>query len=236
MTITDDNGIEREVVVRQDPEANPSSREALVLGLINDLGWNPEDAEAAVYEAMLEAEDDGKDLAAPEMTKSFANWIVGKIARANKRCADVDALAAEEIAAIQRRAADLKKPHLRAVEFFTQRYTLPLQEWASAELAGEKKRSIGLLHGTVGFRKSPDKVVFDVDEESAIITIEAFDDLKSCVKITKSLLTTPLKKYMVEHKMEHFSARPVADPDGVEFDLAHIEPGADKFYITTDTE
>lgn len=205
--------------VIEEPKVS-QQQEELVNALLAD-GWSQEDAEQTIAEFLAEAADDAKAIDQVEITKSYANWIIGKLARANRECADIDAMAAEEKARIDKRAAGLKKSWQNKVAFLTARYSQPLEQWAATELEGEKKRSVGLLAGSVGFRKRPDAVVLDMPDEEAIAYLEA-QNFSDCVRVKKEVSKTNLKTALTGEGKQYISK------------VAHIEPGEDEFYIKTE--
>lgn len=186
-----------------------------ILAAMLEDGWSLEEAEAVLAEAQGMAADDGKDLRQP-MDKGFANWILGKMAKAQQEQADIDAMLAEEVERLTAKADALKRPASRACQFFTDRYGKQLEEWAAKELEGEKKtRSIGLLHGKVGFRKNPDKVVYDADDEQIVLNALRDDGYTDCIRVKEEVSKTALKDLLKTKPLSY----------------AHIEEGGDVFYI-----
>jgi len=54
----------------------------------------------------------------------------------------------------------------KAAQFFQAAFGAQLEEFARQHLNGRKEKSVKLIHGTIGFKKWPDKLVVD-DEEKA---------------------------------------------------------------------
>jgi hypothetical protein len=150
------------------------------------------------------------DLAVPETfavrDAASANWVVRKIAESRLYALRVKAWAAAEL----RRAE-------RQEQFFLLRYGRQLEDWARQQIEQQhdRRRSVSLPAGNVGFRAEPTRLSV-IDEAklltwakhhlpSAIRTIETF---------TKNTLTEHLK-----------STGDVADG-------AELVGGAERFYVS----
>lgn len=142
--------------------------------------------------------------------RSSANWVLKKMAQAAAEMTDIDKMCDDEIAVINRRREQLKKSPQGTLNFFSIAYKDQLEQFARAELEGQKKKSIPLIYGMIGFRSSADKLVA-VDETKAIKWAE--EHAPEAVK--KSLLISKIP----------VSAIP--ESDGA-FDIA-VSP--DRFYI-----
>jgi phage host-nuclease inhibitor protein Gam len=145
-----------------------------------------------------------------------ADWVLKKMADVNRKIADIDAMVQREYDAITRRREELVKPLQDSLQFFSTAFGPQLAEWASRELEGGKSRSVKLLHGKLGFRKSPDTFVIDNDERAL-----AWAESNAPAAIKREIRKTEFRKA--------FDAQRDANP-GLQ-QLAHYEPGADRFYI-----
>ncbi len=114
--------------------------------------------------------------------RNTANWVVGKIARAQAAILEIGAMRDAEIARISARCDKLSEEHGRTISFFETAYQGQLEEWAAKELAGGKKKSVGLINGTVGFRHSKGRATI-TDEAAALDYCHDYD-LKQCIKET----------------------------------------------------
>ena len=148
------------------------------------------------------------------ITEIEANRMVRAITKANREVEKIEAQAKDEIDLITRRANELKEANMQKVNFLTARFTPILEEYAKQELGNGKTRSIKLLSGTVGFRKSPMKLEV-LDEAQAMAWAKTH--LKDAVKVTEFLLKTPI--------LEHFKETGEM-PDGCD----KVDP-KDNFYI-----
>lgn len=204
-----------------DQEPAKGQDDYLIMALIAD-GWSQEAAEATVADFLALAEEDCKDPAAP-IDKTFANWIVGKVADAESEIDSIKEMFVDEMARLQRRFDTLKRTAQRRLDFLKWRYEDQLREFAAASIAG-KKESVALLRCRIGFRKSQEKLVFDVSEEAALHDL--FEQgFSSCIYtkdfIDKEQLASLLKDDKVTGEAKQDLCR-----------IAHIEPAEDKFYIT----
>jgi phage host-nuclease inhibitor protein Gam len=122
-----------------------------------------------------------------------ADWVLKKIAQADAEAREIADLITNEIAAIHARGEQLLKPLMRKKQYFEQAYELQLREWAEVRLDGKKEKSVKTLHGSVGFRKSPDSV--DVADEVAAIEWAKSNSANEIIKesISKSACKTLLK-------------------------------------------
>lgn len=102
---------------------------------------------------------------------SSANWVVRKIKDVRAYASHVKIWAASELRAAR-----------RDEEFFFSRFHAQLEDWLSQHLRGdERRRSIKLPAGTVGFRAVPPRIL--VEDEHALITW-CLSNLKEAVCLT----------------------------------------------------
>lgn len=146
--------------------------------------------------------------------ESSANWVLRKMAETQDEINGIQQMISDELARVALRGESLLRPLKRNLEFFEAAFGTQLRDWVATELEGKKKRSVGLLHGTIGFRKSPDSLVV-VDEEATVAWAESEgrNDL-----IRKSISKTATKKWM-------------AEVNATEIPGANLVTGEDTFYI-----
>jgi len=158
--------------------------------------------------------DEFTDMPAVDMTISHkeANYILRRIAGERRQLALIAEQAADEIGRIQARANELKQAVAAREEWLVANYGHILEDFARQELEGQKARSVSLLAGKVGFRKSPASVEI-VDADAALVWAKT--NCEDAIK--ESILKTPIKKYIEETGEV---------PTGVEYLL-----GEDKFYM-----
>lgn len=147
-------------------------------------------------------------------TMAKANWVLRKMSETQARLNETQAMLDAELARIARRGEEILEPLARRLEFFRSAFGEQLQEWAREEVAGGKQKSVKLLHGKVGFRKSPDALI--VDDEAAAIAYADMMKLDGAVR--KSLSRTVVKDWLKQRCDAEFAG-------------CHIESGGDKFYI-----
>jgi len=167
---------------------------------------------------------------------SSANWVMKRLAECEADEAEVRAMIDAEIESIRQRAERILQPIARKREFFSLVYGPQLEEFAKDRLEGQKTRSLKLLHGTIGFRKSPDKVVID-DEAAAIAALELLavkdpDVYADAVRLRKEVAKTVVKTIFQVNGMRELYTLPadIDDPSWVPTVAAHLEGGEDKFY------
>lgn len=146
-----------------------------------------------------------------------ANWVLKQMADAQRRIDGVQAMIDDEIAAIRRRGDEIMKPLQGRVQFFTAAFGANLAEWTREELAGSKKKSIALLHGMVGYRKSPDRFV--IADEPRAVEWALDNDCEGAVEY--KLRKTEFRKHYISNLEAH--------PELAE--IAQIEAGEDEFYV-----
>lgn len=98
---------------------------------------------------------------------SDADWALGRMAALQRQIAENDELMVAAVARIRARTAKLNEQLARGVTFFHSK----LEEYAAlhrdAILAGGKRKSRKLLHGTLAWRKTGGD--FRVNDESALL-------------------------------------------------------------------
>ena len=204
-------------VVLQEQENKLSQEEYNVFEELLDSGWSSEEAQQMIIENRESAIDDGLPNVANRFAvtdMSSANWVLKQIASTQAELNNITEMVNAEIAAIIKRAERITKPLERRLEFFNNAYGYQLQEFAKAETEGKKSKSVNLIHGKIGFRKYPDKVVMDVDEDEVIQELKRKGKLY-CIRTTESIKHNEFKDTI-----------PELAPG-----FAHIEPGEIKFYI-----
>lgn len=201
----------------QELENKLSQEERSVFEELIDSGWSSEEAQQMIVENREAATEDGQ----PEVAERFevtnmssANWVLKQIASTQAELDNITEMVNAEILAIKKRAERITKPLERRLEFFNNAYGYQLQEFARAETEGKKQKSINLIHGKIGFRKNPDKVVLDVDEDDVIQELKRKGKLY-CIRTVESIKHNEFKDTI-----------PELAPG-----FAHIEPGEIKFYI-----
>lgn len=118
-------------------------------------------AEIAEYED--DSNPEVKGLAFRVETLQTADWCLRRIAECEAESAEVDRQAAEAIAAIGKRAADLKEKAERGAAYFRFQVARFAEEQRDSLLKG-KKKSVDCIHGRIQFRSSPERLkVVDKD-------------------------------------------------------------------------
>jgi hypothetical protein len=135
-----------------------------------------------------------------------ANWLVRKIVEARQYASRVKAWAEQE----QRRAERDEK----ALMFLFGRQ---LEAWAAGEITAldGKRKSLALPSGTVGFRKTPSKLV--IDDEDTVLRWARTNCPRAVVVMEK------LSKSALEYHAQETGEIPASG--------AHIEPVSDRFFI-----
>lgn len=204
-------------VVLQEQENKLSQEERNVFEELLDSGWSSEEAQQMIIENRESAIEDGQLGVAARFAVTdmpSANWVLKQIASTQAELDNITEMVNAEILAIKKRAERITKPLERRLEFFNNAYGYQLQEFAKAETEGKKQKSISLIHGKIGFRKNPDKVVMDMDEDDIIQELKRKGKLY-CIRTIESIKHNEFAKTI-----------PELAPG-----FAHIEPGEIKFYI-----
>ncbi len=156
------------------------------------------------------------EVGAPErfivQDESSANWVLRKLAENGDQLSRLEAMYAAESEALTARFAHIRQPFAHAIEFFHAAYDAEMETWVRKTIGDGKRRSIGLLHGTIGLRKSPSRRVVD-DECGTLTYAEAYclDAIKHSVLVSR----------FTDEDMSELSSR----------GAAHVEPGEEKFYV-----
>jgi hypothetical protein len=132
-----------------------------------------------------------------------ANWVIRKIIEARTYAKHVTEWAEGEL----RRAE-------REEEFFLHAYGRQLEDWARAEIAKGRRKSIKLPAGTLGFRTDPPKL--DVMDETKLIAW-CRASLPTALRIETHVFK--------QHVKDHFTITGEC-PDG-----ASISGGGQRFYV-----
>lgn len=146
-----------------------------------------------------------------------ANRVLKRLARAESQLDAIEAMADEEVEAIRARAAKISRPIRARIDFIRNAFGANLRQWAQEQLAGQKKKSIDLLFGRIGFRKKSDLIVVD-DEDKAIQWL-IDGGFNHAVKVSLR------RREFAELYRVH--AATASELEG----FAHIEEGADEFYL-----
>lgn len=203
----------------QEPIINLALEEIEVYNALVDAGWESK----AAIDMILDNRDITEDTDAPEPAKRFqindlhsANWVLKQIAQTEEQIKELNDLANAEIDKILRRVSSIIQPLENRIAFFKGAYGVALEDWAAGELEGKKSKSINLIHGKVGFRKSPDKVVLDVEDDIAIEECKLLGRY-DCIRVKEVVDKTELKKAL-QQSADDFA------------NIAHIELGQNTFY------
>jgi len=143
-----------------------------------------------------------------------ANWVLSKIAAADRHVADVKAWAQEEV----RRAEDQKR-------FFESQYGAQLEEFAARALEERRSKlgrragkSIPLPCGTIGFRTQSAKPRLHIEDEDVVLAW-CREHLPQAVRVVEKLVRSEVQ--------EHFAT--TGDiPDG-----CAIDSPTEQFFIRT---
>lgn len=198
-------------VVLQTEQMELTEFQQEMLAKLIEAGHDPDEARGWVLEYV---DPDKPRFEVRDM--SSANWVLRHLADCDAKEAAVNAMVDAEVEALHMRAERILGPIRNKREFFEQAYSAQLEEWARGQVEGQKSKSIKLLHGDIGFRKSPDKLVID-DEVKAIAWAES-----ECPEaIKRSLLLNPAKKQLLQQCP---NTKALAD-------VMHIEEGGNTFYV-----
>ncbi len=149
--------------------------------------------------------------------ESSANWVLKKLAFYEARLSAYQTMIDNEIESIRSRGEQITGPITRQIEFFRAAFGDQLRAWTQEQIAGQKAKSVKLLHGSAGFRKSPERVNI-IDEARAIKIAEELG-LADVVRIRKEISKTNAKAAL-------------GTPEGAALaDVIEIQPGEDVFYI-----
>lgn len=189
-------------------------------------GHNPEEAREWVIDYVSPEFGEEPKFAVTDLES--ANWVLRKIAENQATLREYEAMRQAEVDAIDARYRRITAHYHKSIEFFGAVYGPQIEEFAKGKLEGQKSRSLKLIHGAIGFRRSPDTLVVD-DEDKAIEALEwlqAQDPLygPELIKTKKSVAKTELKKLLIawgDTDLKEITTHEV---------VAHIIPGADNFY------
>lgn len=149
---------------------------------------------------------------------SSADWVLKKMAEAQAQIDEIDEHGFAEIKAIEARLEEMKRPALRAREFFSTVYSGQLQEFTRTSTQGRKEKSVKLIYGAIGFRTTPGR--FIVDDEPASIE---WCRIQAPHAIRESVRPSEFRKALEAEYPDPAELAEVA--------FAHIEGGGESFYI-----
>ena len=132
-----------------------------------------------------------------------ADWTVHRILRLQSQANEIRELAKRRKAELDARVEAITNALENEIEFFTG----PLRAWAEESLKNEKKRSIKLLSGTVGLRKTPERT--EIEDEDALIAWLKQTNHTEAIKTKETILKTELKK--IEGKIPFVQTYPSVD-------------------------
>jgi len=176
---------------------------------------------AALYS--VNEDEDAQPVTAERFTVtdySSADWVLKKLAEYQRRAGRILDMAGAEIAAIEARRDQILRPVKRQIEFFETAFRDALAEWTRKEIAGQKTRTVNLLHGRLWYKRNPDSV--DVEDEAAAITMA--EDLEIPDVVCKALSRTAARK-----------ALDTLPKDSPWRSLVSIKPGNDVFHIKAES-
>lgn len=140
-----------------------------------------------------------------------ADWALGKALSAQKRINEIEAYAEAAIAEARARIEREVSSYRHTVE----RMSTFLEPWVRERLAGEKRKSLRLLSGRVGLRKSQPSLLVK-DEAAAVADLEKLG-LSAFIRTKKEV-----KKDEVKANVKAGGAL----PEGCE-----LVPGSEHFYL-----
>lgn len=117
-----------------------------------------------------------------------ADWCLAKALSAQKRINEIEAYAEAAIAEARKRIEREVSSYRRTVE----RMATFLEPWVRERLAGEKRKSLRLLSGRVGLRKSPDRL--EVRDEKRTVAQLKNDGADFCVRVKEEVDKRELMK------------------------------------------
>lgn len=240
-----------------EPNELTEEQQQIVTALMEHLGMTQEEAQDTIFSTELEE--------APEPVKQFhitdansANWLLKRIAETNAEISTVHEMLDDEVDRLRRRTETILQPLQRKLDFFTANFAVELEAWAKNELKDKRERSKKLLYGNVGFKSGSVHTTLIGDEAEIIAkllslpiidTSDIFDDeepiseevlelnqlLREAVKVSRSILKTPLK-IALEKKGWDGALPAGVDEDGkpVNVQVAKLERSPDSFYFTTE--
>jgi phage host-nuclease inhibitor protein Gam len=135
-----------------------------------------------------------------------ANWVIRHIADARARAVKAQEWAAREVAQAEREES-----------WFLGRFGAELEAFTRSSLDGGKKKSLALPAGTIGFRKTPEKLV---------ITDEA-----KCLEWARKNAPASVVVVPASERLSKSDLNLAVKANGVIPDGADIEPAVEKFYV-----
>jgi len=111
-----------------------------------------------------------------------ADWVVAKVNAAADEIARLNEQHATRVNAIKRRH-----------EFLFWRFNDELKRYAAAQLEGQKRRSVVLPHGTIGFRRVKESLDI-IDPDRALAAAKR--DIPAAVKVVERLVKTPIYEHL----------------------------------------
>ncbi len=86
--------------------------------------------------------------------RTSADWVLKKMAECTRAIQEIQAEIDAEVAAITTRGSKLLEPYRDKLQFFQAAYSEQLKAFAAEEIGEGKKRSLDLIYGRLGFRKT----------------------------------------------------------------------------------
>lgn len=121
---------------------------------------------------------------------SSAEWFLEKLQEEELDLAALEA----RVAILLENTKRLRAQKQKRVDWLRMRFVPELREWARAELAGKKQRSIATVFGRISFRKVPAKLKV-VDEQEALRWAKEF--VPKAVKTTEHFLVSEVPSSLV---------------------------------------
>jgi phage host-nuclease inhibitor protein Gam len=151
---------------------------------------------------LYEGEIDKKTWAVTDIDS--ADFAVGKVLAAQSRMSERKAVADKLHAEIDRRLQEANEDDHATIEFMTG----CLRPWVQAEIQALKGRTVKLVAGKAGLRRTPDRV--EIDDEDALIEW-AEDNAPELVRVKKRIDKKKLKETMKERDVPHVMEIPGMD-------------------------
>lgn len=170
---------------------------------------------AATYDDQISIEEEKPSFKIDTMDKAI--WAMRKIAQAQEKNKAVQAQADAEMFRISAWVKSQKDSNDQQITFFEQL----LRPFAEETLKGEKKRSLSLPIGTIGFRKGQEK--FERDEEKLLLFVK-----KSAPTFIKTIESVKWAEFKETIKVDGNKA---VTADGEIVDGVKIEAATDSFYV-----
>lgn len=162
-----------------------------------------------------------------------ANFFLRQLNEVRQQMEKITATCDMEVERYTKRVTEFKEKETRTLRNTENYFVTLLENYARIQLVDSKKKSLKTPFGTLAFKKSPDKVVYD---DEAVLKFIKDHELVDFIKIKEDINKKDLRACLITDedgsvKIATTNASDKEQPIYLDIDGIRIEPGEEKFTV-----